>query len=503
VRSKAALVTDATDSQRTRRLQIESEAQTGSNAAVDLDSAVSGVNRHPAMQPGRVIAGKFKLIRELGQGGMGAVWAAVHEALGREVAVKFLHPQSDHSALLTERFVSEARMVASIKHRFVVDVFDFGVTEDGLYYMVLELLQGPSLAQRMDHGPAFPVRAAVQLMADCLRGLQVVHEAGIVHRDLKPDNIFVIEDADGTFPKLIDFGISKRTQTDSPFAKLSGKAGRITKPGTVIGTPFYMPPEQLRGRGDVDARADIYSVGVILFELLAGHLPFNEDNIGDLMVAITVRGAPELAKLRPELGEGISRILARALSAQPERRYASALQLREALLAVLPSLPEHAESVVQTHDGSRGQITGTQLQAGKRPFRAAHLTRQFRVGRIPVLWLLGLALLLVGMIAVWWPNNSEPQSKLAALPLPVSSAERLVPAPKLPAAISEPAANRPEPAAVSSTTPESAQPVPAAKRAAPRAARPAAAAAHTRAAASTKPAAQPAPAQKLFRKLDF
>jgi serine/threonine protein kinase len=475
-----------------------------------LESAVWPVARPVAMEPGRVIAGKFRLTREIGQGGMGAVWAAVHQALGREVAVKFLHPSVDHSPSVTERFVSEARMVASIKHRFVVDVFDFGVTEDGLYYMVLELLQGPSLAQRMDHGPAFPVRAAVQLMADCLRGLQVVHEAGIVHRDLKPDNIFVIEDADGTFPKLIDFGISKRTQADSPFAKLGGTAGRLTKPGTVVGTPFYMSPEQLRGRSDVDRRADIYSVGVILFELLAGHLPFNEDNIGDLMVAITVRGAPLLTQLRPELGEALSRILERALCADPDRRYASALELRDALLAVLPSLPEHAESVVQANvDGSRGPVTGTQLQAGKRPFRARHLSREFRVGRIPVLWLLGLALLLVGMIVVWWPNSSEPQPTMAALPLPAPSAMGAVSEPGQPAPASEPSGSRLESAAVSGragaaeSVAAPAQPAPgAAKRAAPRAVHSAAPAAHNRAPGSAKPASS-APAQKLFRKLDF
>ncbi|HEY2733942.1 MAG TPA: serine/threonine-protein kinase, partial [Polyangiales bacterium] len=291
------------------------------------------------MEPGRVIAGKFKLTRELGQGGMGAVWAAVHQTLGREVAVKFLHPQTDHTASLTERFVSEARMVASLKHRFVVDVFDFGVTDDGLYYMVLELLQGRSLAHRMDNGPAFPLAVAVELMADCLRGLQVVHDAGIVHRDLKPDNIFVIEDADGTFPKLIDFGISKRTETSEalkPFGKLGGKTSRLTRPGTVVGTPYYMSPEQLRGRNDIDRRADIYSVGVILYELLSGRLPFVADNIGDLMVAITVKGAPSLQMLRPDLGAELAAIAARALAPDPSDRYASASELRDALLAVLP-----------------------------------------------------------------------------------------------------------------------------------------------------------------------
>jgi serine/threonine-protein kinase len=317
-----------------------------------------------------VIAGKFRLTRQLGQGGMGSVWAAVHATLGREVAVKFLQPQRGHNPSLTDRFVTEAHIVASIKHRFVVDVFDYGVTEDGIYYMVLELLHGCSLADRMDNGPAMGVRQGVQLMADCLRGLHVVHEAGIIHRDLKPDNIFVVDDADGMFPKLIDFGISRRTQPANLQLDAPGTAGarksRLTQPGTVLGTPYYMSPEQLRGRNNVDRRSDVYAVGVILFELLAGRLPFDQDNVGDLMVAITVHGPPSLSTFRPELGEGLAAVIKRALAALPDERYATALELREALLKLLPKLPSGALCAVQSPTADlKGleQHTALQLQA--------------------------------------------------------------------------------------------------------------------------------------------
>jgi eukaryotic-like serine/threonine-protein kinase len=302
-----------------------------------------------ALAPGRLIAGKYRLTREIGHGGMGAVWEALHETLERPVAVKFLKPWTNADEARAERFVSEAQMVAALKHRFVVDVFDFGVSDEGLYFMVLELLNGRTLAHRLEHGPAFGVHAAIHVIADCLRGLHAVHEAGIVHRDLKPDNIVLVDDVDGIYPKLIDFGISKRkenelTPTPTPADNSPRKRSRLTAPGMVIGTLDYMPPEQLRGRDDLDRRADVYSMGVILYEWLAGHVPFEQDNIADLMVAITVAGAPPLSRARLDLGPRISGVLAKALASRADDRYPTALALREALLAALSEIPADAVS---------------------------------------------------------------------------------------------------------------------------------------------------------------
>jgi eukaryotic-like serine/threonine-protein kinase len=484
------------------------------------------------MEPGRVIAGKFRLTRQLGQGGMGSVWGAVHETLGREVAVKFLHPQTRHVASMTERFVSEARMAASIKHRFVIDVFDFGVTEDNVPYMVLELLHGTSLAQRMDYGPPFGVRQAVQLLADCLRGVQAVHDAGIIHRDLKPDNIFVIEDADGVFPKLIDFGISKRTETAGALDAAGtpdARRSRLTQPGTVVGTPYYMSPEQLRGRQNLDQRSDVYSVGVMSYELLTGRLPFAQDNIGDLMVAITLTGAPSLNQLRPELGSQLAEVIARALSPKPEQRYPTALALREALLATLPGLPDGARSMVQTsQEQAAHQLTNLQLEAAANPFLESSLplplVRPIKHRRW--LWLAALASVFVLALGLWFFGGDTHDS--AAAPFQV------VPAPvRAPVAEVEqaPVPEQPEPAPEEPTAPPAELAVPATAatpltaatisavlppeaapeaRPAPRLLKPTHvhgspnrlpfARAHTSNNSSPKPAE---PSQRLYRKLDF
>lgn len=305
------------------------------------------------MEAGRVIGGKYRLRREIGKGAMGAVWAAKHENLGRSVAVKFLRPTGLNPETAAARFVAEARMAAAVKHRFVVDIFDFGLTEDGISYMVLELLEGEELGERMYYGPPVQVADAVRFVGQCLGGLSAVHEAGIVHRDLKPENIFMMQDADGIFPKLLDFGISKRSEGGDEMASVSlrpsrmggGRPVQLTQPGTVIGTPWYMAPEQLRGKRDLDARTDVYAIGIILWEWLTGRVPFDDDNIGDLVVNMMSSGPPDLMAVRPELGPELADVLRRAMALRREERFQSAQEMRDALQA-LPKLPE-AWTVVQ------------------------------------------------------------------------------------------------------------------------------------------------------------
>jgi len=301
---------------------------------------------------GRIIGGKYRLRKEIGVGAMGSVWSAVHETLGRSAAVKFLTASADDDPeTASARFVAEARMAAAVKHRFVVDIFDFGITEDGVSYMVLELLDGEELGELMGSGPPLKVKDAVQLVARCLQGLEEVHKAGIIHRDLKPENIFLMHDSDGLFPKLLDFGISKMADGSAPKGssmRPRGKRGRqLTAPGMVLGTPWYMAPEQLRGRSDLDERIDIYAMGVILFELLTGRVPFEQENSADLLLAIITEGPADLMLHRPDLGEALADILAMSMATKPEDRYQNARQMRRALEQVADTLPQ-AWTVVQS-----------------------------------------------------------------------------------------------------------------------------------------------------------
>jgi serine/threonine protein kinase len=273
-------------------------------------------------EEGTVVGGRYRLIRQVGEGGMATVWEAEHLALHSPVAVKFLHTGGRHSSELLERFLREARTAASVRHRNVIEITDFGLTDDKMPYMVLEYLQGQSLAQLMEHNPALDPTEAVRLVSLTLRGLAAVHDAGIVHRDLKPENIFLVSDADGTFPKLLDFGVSRRV----------GLASDITQEGALIGTPDYMSPEQARGDRDIDRRTDIYSMGVILYETLTGRLPFEAERIGEIIRRITTETPPTVADLRPDLPADLSAVVQRAMARDREDRFPDARAMRWAII---------------------------------------------------------------------------------------------------------------------------------------------------------------------------
>ena len=271
---------------------------------------------------------------------MASVWSGVHETIGRPVAVKFIHAKGPNAEVTIARFMQEARIAAAVQHRFVVDIFDFGQTEQGEPYMVMELLNGEALADRITRGPPMPLKSFVRVFTQALSGLDAVHNAGIVHRDLKPENIYLLHDADGLFPKLLDFGISRAEESFT-----GEKATRLTKEGTLLGTPWYMSPEQVRGR-HVDGRSDIYSIGVMMYEALTGQLPFDAEAVGDLLVKIATTDATPVHVLRPDLPRGLSDIISKAMARDPDGRYDNALSMRIALQALEDALPDNAFTVV-------------------------------------------------------------------------------------------------------------------------------------------------------------
>ncbi len=271
--------------------------------------------------------GNYNVTAKLGEGGMGVVFLAEHPVIGSKVALKAIHPHLARSADVVSRFVTEARAVNQIGHDHIVDITDFGHTPEGDFYFLMEYLQGEMLSELINHHGAFPPARALNIAAQIADALQASHAQGVIHRDLKPDNIFLItRDTTADFVKVLDFGLAKLTH-----ASVSTPTHH-TGAGAVMGTPYYMSPEQCEGKAEVDHRADIYGLGVILFEMLTGRVPFGGEGYGEVIIKhVTVR-PPTARSLVPELPPALDAILSRALSKDPGARFQSMAELREALL---------------------------------------------------------------------------------------------------------------------------------------------------------------------------
>ncbi|MET0386550.1 MAG: protein kinase [Polyangiales bacterium] len=283
-----------------------------------------------AAQPLRVIRDRYRLDAPIGEGGMAEVWRAWDLTLQRAVAVKLLFPNESHTEeAARDRFLREARIAASVQHRNVIHIVDFGtIAPEGQPYMVMELLQGETLAARLRRQRPLPVAEAVQIGHLTLRGLAAVHAAGIVHRDLKPENVYLKEEAGVVYPKILDFGISRSIGPANDNQVAGG-----TRDGVIVGTPEYMSPEQARGVKQLDYRTDLYSMGVVLYEALTGRLPFTAENVGDLIVKIVTGFAPPVHELVPQVPREISDVIKRAMERVPDQRFADATEMQEALLA--------------------------------------------------------------------------------------------------------------------------------------------------------------------------
>lgn len=275
---------------------------------------------------GTVLAGRYRVRELLGVGAMGSVWVAEHIVLKRKVVVKF-HEESFvgvNAQTAVARFMREARTLASVRHRNVTDLYEVGRTPRGEPYIILELLEGETLARRLAREQTLPVREAFYVAVEICRGLEAVHAAGVLHRDVKPENIFLHQSEDGeVVPKLLDFGLARPIDS----------SGRLTWSGSVVGTPGYMAPEQARGSGDLDPRADLFSLGVTLYEMLAGQLPFAGETTDELVAAAAAGDSRPLVELRPDLAGPIAEVVSKAIAKEREHRFPDARSMRLAFAA--------------------------------------------------------------------------------------------------------------------------------------------------------------------------
>ena len=304
-------------------------------------------SRRPAVAAGTDVAlgdvldGKYRVDRVLGAGGMGVVVAAQHQLLDQNVAIKLLLEGALQSPESIARFEQEARAAVRIKSQHVARVIDVGHLDTGAPYIVMEHLDGEDLAVRLQERGALAIDEAVELVLQTCDALAEAHALGIVHRDLKPGNLFCTRGAD-RLPsiKVLDFGISKILWD-------SGAVQRdraITRTQTLVGTPHYMSPEQMQSSKHVDARTDLWSLGVILFELLAGRPPFDGDELPSLILKVATAGVPSLRALRPEVPARLEGVVLKCLEKDPARRYANVGELS---VALGPFAPARARSLVE------------------------------------------------------------------------------------------------------------------------------------------------------------
>jgi eukaryotic-like serine/threonine-protein kinase len=306
-----------------------------------------------AIHPGAVIAGKYCLERPLARGGMGEVWVARHPQLDMLVAIKFMDGPvvPVGAASLDEgrlRFEREARAAAQIQSPHVVQIHDYGFHE-GTPYMAMELLTGEDLGARLHRVRHLPLPVVAGIVAQLCKALRRAHEVGIVHRDLKPANVFLVRDDDADVVKVLDFGVAKRMGL--------GEAGDMTQTGVVVGSVHYMSPEQARGTRTIDHRSDLWSIGVIVYRALTGHLPFPGAQVGDVIVKICSEPMPPPSSIRPELGPAVDAFFTRALARAPEERFQNARELAAAFSALAGSPFESPSGVwdpqTQGHDGPK------------------------------------------------------------------------------------------------------------------------------------------------------
>jgi serine/threonine-protein kinase len=279
------------------------------------------------LSTGDIIDGKYRIIRLIGEGGMGSVYEGENTRIHRRVAIKVLHSGVAETAEAVQRFEREAQAAGRIGSEHIVEVLDLGNLPSGDRYMVMEFMDGDSLSDRIRQRGRIPPAELCPLALQLLEGLGAAHTAGIIHRDLKPDNVYLLKSRSGVanFVKLLDFGISK-------FNQLSGDSGfSMTRTGAVMGTPYYMAPEQAKGAKDMDHRVDLYATGVILYESVTGEVPFNADTFNELLFKIVLEEPRPVEQLVPDIDPNFAALINKAMARDPAQRFQTAKDFQAAL----------------------------------------------------------------------------------------------------------------------------------------------------------------------------
>jgi serine/threonine-protein kinase len=296
---------------------------------------------------GRTLVGKYRVEKLLGQGGMGSVWKGTHVITGRKIAIKILDEKFLSNANVVQRFGREARAASSIAHEGIVEVLDLDQTEEGIPFLVMEFLEGESLAHRIDHGDPMNEEQVVRIGALLLDALHAAHESGVVHRDLKPDNIYVVPGRRGEAIKILDFGISYKDDE---------RDAKLTVTGSVLGTPHYMSPEQAMGDSDTDRRVDIYAAGVVLYECVVGAVPFDGANYNKLLRVILDSQPVPPRQRGAKISAAVEAVILKALSKKKEDRPSTAAEMRDMLVRAARGEPV-VPGVIGTRASAHGAAT--------------------------------------------------------------------------------------------------------------------------------------------------
>jgi serine/threonine-protein kinase len=366
---------------------------------------------------GEVLSGKYKLLRAIGRGAMGVVYEAEHLLLERPCAIKLLHASAGDDRQQQRRLRREALRAGGVVHEHVVSVLDYERDAGGTPYLVMELLRGETLRALSRRLGPLPAPRAVDLAVQIARGLGAVHARGIVHRDLKPHNVFVTRRADGRdWVKLLDFGVARAPAPDDSLGS--------TAQGALVGTLRYMAPEQVGDPRAVDARADLYALGVVLYELLAGRAAFAADDMQAVVQQVLAGRPAPLAQLRPDLPGALLRCVERAMALEPAARFASARELAAALLA---SVERRDPSASDTADDSV-PFAGGASAASARAARSAATPDRATAVRGARSWIAAAAALALVAAAAWlWtgrargPAVAESARPAAAASTPVAA----------------------------------------------------------------------------------